>query len=325
MRRVECRSVECRIVAWGASSVKVAVQLPTHRVDDFDELASAPAIAELSTAAEDAGFDAVFVTEHPFPGDRWLSSGGHHALDAFVALSFAAAATTRIRLLTYLAIPAYRNPFLLAKTVSTLDALSGGRVVLGIGAGYLEDEFAALGASFHERNDRTDEAITAMRAAWTGESVTMQGAHFDAPGNTMLPAPAQPGGPPIWIGGNSRRAMRRAVELADGWAPMPSPAKASKRLHTPPLETLDDLAARIEESRAAAREHGRTTPLEYVFMPLGLDMFTNAPVDVDKTLRSLAALREVGVTYATTTVPGDTRADLLANFATFRDEILPGL
>jgi len=303
--------------------MQVAVQLPTHRIDRFDELASAAAIAEVSVAAEGAGFDAAFVTEHPFPGDRWLASGGHHALNAFVALSFAAAATSTIRLLTYLAIPAYRNPFLLAKSVSTLDALSGGRVVLGIGAGYLEDEFAALGVAFDERNDRTDEAITAMRAAWTGESVTMRGAHFAAPGNTMLPAPEQPGGPPIWIGGNSRRAMRRAVQMGDGWAPMPSPAKASKRLHTPPLETLDDLGARIEESREVARAHGRTAPLEYVFMPLGLDMFTNAAVDADKTLESLRALRDVGVTYATMTVPGDTRDEMLANFAVFGDEILP--
>ena len=305
--------------------MKVAVQLPTHRVDRFEELASAAAIAELAVAGEEAGFDAAFVTEHPFPADRWLATGGHHALDAMVALSFAAAATSRIRLLTNLCIPAYRNPFLLAKSVSTLDALSGGRVVLGIGAGYLEEEFAALGASFGERNDRTDEAITAMRAAWTGESVTMQGAHFDAVGNTMLPAPAQPGGPPIWIGGNSRRAMRRAVEMADGWAPMPSPAKARKRLHTPPIENLDDLGERITEAHELARTSGRERPLELVFMPLGLDMFTNAPVDAVKTVASIEALEAVGVTYATTTVPGDTRAEMLANFATFRDEILPNV
>jgi probable F420-dependent oxidoreductase len=305
--------------------MQVAVQLPTHHIEHFEELASATAITDLAAGAEDAGFDAVFVTEHPFPGDRWLGSGGHHALDAFVALSFAAAATTRIRLLTYLAIPAYRNPFLLAKSVSTLDVLSGGRVVLGVGAGYLEDEFAALGVDFAERNELTDESIAAMRAAWTGESVTMRGMHFDAVGNTMLPPPAQPGGPPIWIGGNSRRAMRRAVELADGWAPMPSPAKAQKRLRTPALETLDDLAARIEEAKAAARAVGRSTPLDFVFMPMGLDMFSNASVDAEQTVASIRALADVGVTYATVTIGGDTRADVLAAFTVFRDEILPAV
>src|SRR6185503_9841155 len=145
--------------------------LPTHRVERFDELAGAEAIAELSAGAEAAGFDAVFVTEHPFPDDRWLATGGHHALDPFVALAFAAAATTTLRLHPNLCIPAYRNPFLLAKTVASLDALSGGRVILGIGAGYMEGEFTALGMPYEERNELTDEAITAMRAAWTGESV----------------------------------------------------------------------------------------------------------------------------------------------------------
>ena len=147
-----------------------------------------------------------------------------------------------MRLETNLCIAAYRNPFLLAKTVATLDALSLGRVILGIGAGYLEGEFAALGVAFEERNELTDEAIVAMRAAWTGESLQRDGLHFAAGGNTMLPRPVQPDGPPIWIGGNSARAVHRAVDLADGWAPMPAPARAVQRLHTPALETLDDLA-----------------------------------------------------------------------------------
>jgi probable F420-dependent oxidoreductase len=305
--------------------VKVSLQLPTHRLDRFDDLSSASAIAEIAAAAEEARFDAVFVTEHPFPADRWLETGGHHALDPFVALAFAAAATERVRLHTNLCIPAYRNPFLLAKTVATLDALSGGRVILGVGAGYLEEEFAAVGASFDERNDRTDEAIRAMRAAWTGESVVMQGEHFEASGNTMLPAPAQSGGPPIWIGGNAKRAMRRVVELADGWSPMPSPARAQRRLHTPGLETLDDLAARIGDLRSMAADAGRDAPIEIVFMPMGLDMFTNADVDAGRVVDSMRGLAAVGATYATITVPGETRSALLANMATFRDEILPAV
>ena len=303
--------------------MRVSVGLPTHRIEHFDELASAGAIADLARGAEQAGFDAVFVTEHPIPDDRWLATGGHHALDPFVALAFAAAATTTVRLHTNLCIPAYRNPFLLAKSVATLDALSGGRVVLGIGAGYLEGEFAALGVDFAERNDLTDEAIAVMRATWTGESVTSSGRHFEAAGNTSLPRPARDGGPPIWIGGNSMRAVRRAVDLADGWAPMPSPAKAEKRLHTPALASLDDLAARIERAGAYAAEVGRAEPLEIVFMPLGLDMFTNAPVVAEPVVESIRALAEVGVTYVTTSVPGDRRDEVLANLEVFRAEILP--
>jgi probable F420-dependent oxidoreductase len=303
--------------------MKISVGLPTHRIDRFEDLASAGAIAELAAAAEEAGFDGGFVTEHPFPDDRWLAKGGHHALDPFVALAFAAAATSRLRLQTNLCIAAYRNPFLLAKSVATLDALSGGRMILGIGAGYLEGEFAALGSPFDERNDRTDEAIRAMRAAWTGQSVEMQGEHFVAAGNTMLPTPAQPGGPPIWIGGNAKRAIRRAVELADGWVPMPNPARSAARRRTPALETLDDLHARIQEAQKASTAAGRTAPLEIVFMPLGLDMFTNAPVVPDAVIESIQALATVGVTYVTTSVPGETRAEVLANLAIFRDAIIP--
>ncbi len=301
----------------------MSVGLPTHRIDRFDELASASAISELAGAAEEAGFDAAFVTEHPFPDDQWLAKGGHHALDPFVALSFAAAATTRLRLQTNLCIAAYRNPFLLAKSVATLDALSGGRMILGIGAGYLEGEFAALGSPFGERNDLTDEAIRAMRAAWSGASVAMDGAHFVVAGNTMLPTPAQAGGPPIWIGGNAKRAVRRAIELADGWVPMPNPARSAARRHTPALETLDDLHARIVEAHEVAAAAGRTAPLEIVFMPIGLDMFTNAPVVPDAVIASIRDLAEVGVTYVTTSVPGESRAEVLANVEAFRDLILP--
>jgi len=303
----------------------VSVQLPTHQVEHFDELASADAITELSRAAEAAGFDAVFVTEHPFPEDRWLATGGHHAPDPFVCLTVAAVATTTVRLQTNLCIPAYRNPFMLAKTVATLDALSGGRVILGIGAGYMEGEFTALGMPYDERNELTDEAITAMRAAWTGQSVSMDGRHFNAAGNTMLPKPARVGGPPIWIGGNSRRAMRRAIELADGWVPMPSPAKANKRLKTPGIENVAELRARIEEAREHATAVGRTEPLEVAFMPMGLDMFTNAPVQPAAVIESVQELSAAGVTYACITVPGDTRRELLANLEVFATDILPAV
>ena len=305
--------------------MKISIGLPTHRVDRFDELASAAAIHDLSVSAERAGFDAVFVTEHPFPDDRWLATGGHHALDPFVALAFAAAATNALRLHTNLCIPAYRNPFLLAKSVATLDALSGGRVILGIGAGYLEPEFDALGMPFDERNDATDEAIRAMRAAWTGQSVQLDGAHFRAAGNTMLPTPAQPGGPPIWVGGNSRRAIRRAVELCDGWSPFPNPARSAARRHTPPLATIDDLRARIDVAREEVSAAGRTEPFEIVFMPLGLDMFTNAPVDPGPVIESIQALAAAGVTYACTSVPGDTRAEVMANYDTFGADIIPAV
>jgi probable F420-dependent oxidoreductase len=287
---------------------------------------TAAAIARLSAAAEEAGFDAVFVTEHPIPGDAWLATGGHQALDPFVALSFAAAATSRIRLLTNLVIPAYRNPFLLAKAVASLDHLSGGRVVLGIGAGYLEPEFEALGVDFAERNDLTDEAIGAMRAVWSGTSVSLTGRHWRAAGNTALPPPAQAGGPPIWVGGNSRRAMRRAVELADGWAPMMAPARMSARVHTGAIPTVGDLARRIAEAKEHAASVGRAAPLEVVFNPTGTMTVSDAPAEAGARLVEHAAeLAGAGVTYLNAGTPGSSVGDILAAIAWYAEHVLPAL
>ena len=291
--------------------MQISYGLPTHRVDRPDEFLSAGAIAELAAAAERAGFAAVYTTEHPFPGDQWLAHGGHHAVDPMVALSFAAAATSTIRLHTNLFILAYRNPFVAAKSVSTLDVLSGGRVILGVGAGYLEPEFEALGATFAERNDRTDEAIVAMRAAWTGESVSFEGSGYHARGNTMLPRPLQRPGPPLWVGGNSKRAIRRAVELADGWCPFPNPAKVAARTHTAPLETLEQLAEALAYADAHAESIGRTDPLTVCFIPDGLTM-GGGSVDDEAVIASILSLAAIGVSWVTVALPGETRAAQLS-------------
>ena len=240
--------------------MKISLGLPTQRVDQLEEFVTGEAVAQMSRTAESAGFDAVFVTEHPFPEKSWMDTGGHHALDPFVALSFAAAATSRIRLQTHLCVLPYRNPFLTAKSVASLDRLSGGRVILGAGTGYLEAEFAALGVDFAERNELTDEAIVAMKAAWSGEPLSLSSRHFEANDNVALPRPLQDPHPPIWIGGNSKRAIRRAVELADGWAPMPNPAQTAARRHSAALETLDDLKARIDYAAGHAKRWAGARP-----------------------------------------------------------------
>ena len=131
---------------------------------------SQDAIIALSVAAEEAGFAAVSFTEHPIPDESWRITGGHDGLDPFIGLAIAAAVTKKLRLLTYLCVLPYRNPFLLAKTVATLDVLSGGRLILGAGVGYQEAEYAALGVDYAERNALFDEALEAMKLAWTGET-----------------------------------------------------------------------------------------------------------------------------------------------------------
>jgi probable F420-dependent oxidoreductase len=291
----------------------VSLGLPTHRVEEGAEFVSAEAISSIARAAEDAGFESVYVTDHPFPGDAWLAHGGHHTLDPFVALAIAAGATTRLRLLTNLLIVAYRNPFVTAKAVASLDVASAGRVTVGIGAGYLESEFEGLGVDFDSRNDLTDAAIVRMKEAWSGRSVQ---------GNTARPAPVQRPHPPIWIGGNSRRAIRRAAELADGWMPMPNPARSAARRRTPALESVSDLVDRLAYAREMRAEVGGS-PLEVVFIPTGLDMLSeHGRFDAGAVRDSVAELTSVGVTAFNVALGGADRAAFLAEVARFGSEVI---
>lgn len=303
--------------------MKFSLQLPTDRVEQLDQFGTAEAIAEIAAATEAAGYDACFVTEHPFPTDEWLGSGGHHALDPFVSLAIAASTTRSLLLHTNILVLAYRNPFLTAKAIASLDAISGGRVIVGAGAGYLEGEFAALGADFANRNDRTDEAIVAMKAAWSGGSVSMSLPGFEARGNTMLPAPVQDPHPPIWIGGNSPRAIRRAVDFAQGWSPFPLPAAGAGRTRTSAIESVEDLAAGIERMRSYAEKQGRSEPLDVNFVPFGLHMNTRRVPEDDALHEQFAALEAAGVTWVTLGLPTTSRSEYLESLQRFAETFLP--
>ena len=256
--------------------MRYSVGLPVDHVDRLDEFVTGEAVAECAAAVEDAGLDAVYVTDHPAADDRWLAGGGHHALEPLVGLAFAAAATRTIRLHTHVYVAAYRNPFLAAKGVASLDALSGGRVILGVAAGYLRPEFGALGVDFVARNDLLDESIAVMRRAWTEDSVAVEGHGFRARAVTQRPRPVARPYPPIWIGGNSTRAMRHAVEVGQGWSPFPNPPTAAKATKTPAITSLGELAVRLDAARAHARAVGRTQPLDVCFAPFSLDDDMNA-------------------------------------------------
>jgi probable F420-dependent oxidoreductase len=288
--------------------------LPTHRVDAAAEFLTGDAIGAIAVAAERAGFDSVFVTDHPAPPAAWVGRGGHHALDPFVALSFAAATTTRLRLQTNLLIPAYRHPLLVAKAAATLDVLSGGRVILGVGAGYLEAEFRALEADFDNRNAALDGALVTIRQAWSG-----------AVGDVAcLPRPVQQPGPPVWVGGNSRRALRRVVEHGDGWVPMPSPARAAAALRTPGMESVAELRGRLAMLREYAQEAGRPVPADIAFIPSGLAMTSTAAdaVDYGGVVDELAELAEAGVNWAVVTLSDDSRTGLLSKIDRFAEAVI---
>jgi probable F420-dependent oxidoreductase len=177
-------------------------------------------LVEAARAAEAAGFDSVWAGEHIVLPDPQVPPSPmapkDPALDSLLALTWAAAHTATIRLATGIVIVPQRNPVVLAKQVATLDVLSGGRVILGIGAGYLEPEFRAVGADFSERGAITDEYLDAMRALWYDEHPEYHGRFADFAGIDAHPRPLQQPIPLI-AGGHSAPAYRRAVAHAHGW------------------------------------------------------------------------------------------------------------
>ena len=181
-----------------------------------------PAVAKrIAQRAEALGFDSLWTGEHVvLPDPRQSPSPAppdFAMLHPSTALAYLAGVTERVLLGTGITLIAQRNPVVLAKEMASLDVVSGGRLLLGIGAGYLHQEFAALGVPFRERGARTDEYVAAMRALWNDERPSFQGrfVHFD--GIQAMPRPVQEGGPPIVVGGASDAALKRSVAYAQGW------------------------------------------------------------------------------------------------------------
>jgi probable F420-dependent oxidoreductase len=227
-------------------------------------------------------------------------------LDPFVALGYAAAVTTTLRLVPNIVVLPYRNPFVVAKAGATLDLLSGGRFTLAVGAGYLKGEFAALGVDHGERNELFDEALGVLRAIWTGDDVTVEGRHFSARGITAHPRPLSDPHPPIWIGGNSGRARQRVAEHGDGWCPFPAPAIVANTARTASLDTAEAFAEAVDDLRRRLDAAGRD--------PAGVDVCFANPAggnpaddgfDADAHLEGLAGLADTGVTWVQVGLPGD--------------------
>ncbi|PYM18695.1 MAG: LLM class F420-dependent oxidoreductase [Candidatus Rokuibacteriota bacterium] len=181
------------------------------------------AVLRLGKAIEDIGYDHIDIFDHVVMGHpiEGRPPGPYNAampiLEPFVTLGYLAAATTRVTLGTEVLVLPQREPTLVAKQVSTLDTLSGGRVRLGVGVGWQESEYEALGESFHDRGARMDEAIALLRAYWTDAHVNYAGKHYRANEMAMEPKSPQAGRLPIWVGGASEAALRRVGRLGDGW------------------------------------------------------------------------------------------------------------
>jgi probable F420-dependent oxidoreductase len=287
------------------------------------DLVTGTGITAVATAAEAAGFHGFGFTDHPAPSQRWLERGGHDALDPFVALAYAAAHTTTLRLIPNIVVLPYRNPFIVAKAAATLDVLSGGRFTLAVGAGYMKSEFAALGVDHAERNELLDEALDVLVAIWTGDDVSFEGRHFSARGVTSHPRPVSTPHPPIWIGGNSSRARQRVADRGDGWCPFPAPATVAQTARTAALDTPELLAEAIGDLRTRLEEAGRDpSKVDIAFTtPAGGDPASDG-FDADAHREGLAGLAALGVTWVQVGLPGDSVAHAVETLERYGEQVI---
>jgi probable F420-dependent oxidoreductase len=203
-------------------------------------------IRDVARAAEDAGFESLFVAEHshiptsratPHPSGEEMPVEYAHTLDPFVALSMAAAVTEQLRVGTSICLINERDPISLAKEVATLDRLSGGRLELGVGAGWNVEEMTDHGIDPDRRWDIMRDRIKLMQALWTSDEASYDGEFVSISPSWQWPKPVQ-SPVPVLVGGGGKRPMRHAVEYATGWFPMPSTVKFGER-----MEQLREIAA----------------------------------------------------------------------------------
>ncbi|MEJ7583098.1 MAG: LLM class F420-dependent oxidoreductase [Acidimicrobiales bacterium] len=301
--------------------MKFSVTYPLVSRPCAPELLTGDAVGRFARTAEGAGFDGVGFTDHPAPTQRWLEAGGHDALDPFAALAFCAAATTRLRLIPNIVVLPYRNPFVVAKAVATIDALSGGRFTLAVGTGYLRGEYRALGVDYDARNDLFDEAIEVLRGVWTVDGFVYEGGAFSARGQTADPKPVPR--PPIWIGGNSARSRERVAAKGDGWVPFLAPAPLATTARTAALESVDQLAVMLDDLWDRVRAVDRSlADIDVSFACRAGGDPASPEFDVDLHRAGLDELAALGVTWVGVGVPGDSLGHALETLERYGEQVI---
>jgi probable F420-dependent oxidoreductase len=296
---------------------------PMHSHPYNPELVTGAGVAAVAAAAESAGFHGFGFTDHPAPSQRWLESGGHDAVDPFVAMAYAAARTTTLRLIPNIVVLPYRNPFVVAKSGATLDFLSDGRFTLAVGVGYLKREFTALGVEFDERAMLFEEALEVIRGIWTIDDYSFEGRHFSAKGITAHPRPVSKPHPPIWIGGNTAAARQRVATFGDGWCPFPAPAVLAQTARTAALDSVEGLADGIADLRRRCDAGGRDwTQIDITFSNLGGGSPGEDDFNGDAYLSGLEQLAAVGVTWVQVQVPGDSLQHAVDAIGKFGDSVI---
>jgi probable F420-dependent oxidoreductase len=259
----------------------------------------------IAQTVERLGFGAISVPEHIVMPRELVGAMGSHWPDAFTVMSFIAGATRRIRVNSSVIVLPYHHPVVLAKAVSTLDVMSGGRVTVTFGAGMARGEFKALGIPFTQRGRIVDEYLDVLKVLWVSEDPQYHGQFIDFDDIAFEPKPIQKPHPPIWIGGSSMAALRRAARVGDGWSPA-----GSQGGRGPWLNTLSDLPLFLEEARKVPGFVEREGDFD-IAMPVTSARFGpnhESLPDVDRAPRSvqhlidlIGTMEEAGVTW--TSIP----------------------
>ena len=256
-----------------------------------------PGIKALIQGIEAIGFDELNMFDHVVMGHPTetrrapVYSPTMPIMEAFMMLSFAAAITQRLCLATGVLVLPQRQPTLVAKQVSSLDTLSGGRMKLGVGVGWQRSEYEALGESFESRGARFEEAITLMRRYWQDEHVVFDGTHYQADDIAMEPKPPQGGRLPIWMGGTKDRALKRIARIGDGWMAMNAPGDE------PLADRLSKLRRFAEEAERDPKDIGLQmllAPDKNSIHPLSKEERKRFFVDTELMRRRAVELQELG-------------------------------
>ena len=298
-------------------------------------LATPQDLKTLAARAEDMGFDHLWVSDHivipkqvysayPYTPDGVPPfDPGQPYCEPLSTLCYLAAATRRIKLGVHVLVLPYREPVFTAKIISTLDHLSGGRAIVGVGVGWMEEEFLALGQdTYAHRGAVTDEHIRIYKELWTQDSPSFQGRYHRFDELEFLPKPVQKPHPPIWVGGHSTPAMKRAARLGDGWMPV--------GLRPPAGLEPDEMAQQVARLRSMTEAAGRPREeLDIVFSTfLHFDPPPGAPKRTmagtpDQIVADIGRYREAGVQHFIFGFSGDTMEALLGNMDRFARGVLP--
>src|SRR5882762_8870010 len=299
--------------------MKFMIRCPVDVEEDGGAWLDPRNIAEFARAVEAAGIDALAFTDHPAPSQKWLEHG-HATFDPFVALGFCAGVTSRLTMMTYLTVLPYRNPFLTAKAMATVDVLAGGRSIFVLGVGYVRSEFNALGVDFDERNELFDEAVDVVRGVLSADNFAFKGRHFEASGQTITPAPVQRPHPPLWLGGNAPIVLERVAQWGQGWAPLGGSPQIARAVRTRYVGLGAELDASISQLSDLLEGHGRSlADIDICVHGISTDL-RDAPAE--------AALEEIerrdrsAITWTALTIPTDSFSRALDVLAEFGDEVV---